>query len=205
MRGVSALRGTGLNPRTTLSVKLKELAVPVEEKDRTPLKVDENHGLWHFFGRDRTKSIMTPSELSHYGRHWSPLELERKSFDDLHTLWWLCVRERNRLYTDSLERARLRAGYGEDEYLNRDLSVQKTMRNIREVLEKRVYAWEDARTLVETDDEIELVDGELVYTPRQLKVEDVYEAEEKEESVSFAPSNLLSFTDPRIADKLLLA
>lgn len=88
------------------------------------------------------------------------------------------MRERNRIYTDHLERKRLRAGYGDLEGQVRDKTVQKTMRGIREVLERRVYAWEDARALVEGDDEIELVNGELVYTPSPLKVKEIYEEEE---------------------------
>lgn len=177
-RGQSALRGTGLNPRTTLSVKLQDLAVPRKEEKRKPLEINENHGLYHFFNRDHSVSIRTPSQLAQHGRAWTTLELDRKSFDDLHTLWWMCVRERNRIYTDHLERKRLRAGYGDLEGQVRDKTVQKTMRGIREVLERRVYAWEDARALVEGDDEIELVNGELVYTPSPLKVKEIYEEEE---------------------------
>lgn len=53
--------------------------------------------------------------LDSLGRAWSVEELRRKSWEDLHRLWWLCVKERNILYTQSLERKRLDPGFGEYE------------------------------------------------------------------------------------------
>lgn len=41
------------------------------------------------------------------GRAWSAAELRRKSFKDLHTLWYVVVRERNLLETQALEAKRL--------------------------------------------------------------------------------------------------
>lgn len=38
-----------------------------------------------------------------------------KSFDDLHKLYWVCVREQNRVLTREKERQRTRAGYGSKE------------------------------------------------------------------------------------------
>ena len=42
-------------------------------------------------------------------------ELRNKDWEDLHRLWWVCVKERNRIATYEAERKRLRAGYGEFE------------------------------------------------------------------------------------------
>lgn len=57
------------------------------------------------------------------GRSWSIQELREKSWDDLHALWWVCIKERNRIATSDLERVRLRAGYGEWESTERDRVV----------------------------------------------------------------------------------
>lgn len=57
------------------------------------------------------------------GRAWSVEELRRKSWDDLHKLWWRCVKERNIIFTQALERQRLDPGYGEYEAKGRDREV----------------------------------------------------------------------------------
>ena len=41
------------------------------------------------------------------GRAWNAVELRRKSFKDLHTLWYILLRERNLLATQRAEAKRL--------------------------------------------------------------------------------------------------
>ena len=38
-----------------------------------------------------------------------------KSWQDLHVIWWGCLKERNWLSTDEVERKRVEAGYGDYE------------------------------------------------------------------------------------------
>lgn len=53
MRGVSALRSTGL--RQPLSVSKEPLPQPVLDPERrSKVPVDEEHGLWQFFNKQKT-------------------------------------------------------------------------------------------------------------------------------------------------------
>ena len=64
-RGVSALRRTGL--RHPIGMSKEPLPVPVlDPKKRSKVKVDENHGLWGFFNKDRT-ALSTPEQDAAYG------------------------------------------------------------------------------------------------------------------------------------------
>ena len=42
------------------------------------------------------------------GRAWDKGELRNKTFEELHQLWYLCVKERNRLATEKAELKRLK-------------------------------------------------------------------------------------------------
>ncbi|KAI5251628.1 MRP-L47-domain-containing protein [Aureobasidium subglaciale] len=182
-RGVSALRRTGLRPRQTLSVKVKDLPKPVTDiTQRSEIDVDPDHGLWGFFNRDRLP-FATPEYDNNHGRAWTTQELRAKDFEDLHRLWWVCVRERNRLATESYARAKAKAGYGDFEAEERETQVKLTQRAIKHVLTERWYAWEDARMLAEQDPSVNLYPdpGEPSYTPDQ----DAFEKyEEPQETVS---------------------
>ena len=148
-RGVSALRGTG--PRHPLSVSGRPLPKPVlDPARRTKLKSDPDHGLWQFFGKDRGP-LMTPEEVGSHGRAWSVEELRSKSWEDLHALWWVCAKERNRISTMEFERRRVDAGYGEHEADTRDNTVRTTQKAIKHVLSERWYAWQDAWSEVNKD------------------------------------------------------
>ena len=57
------------------------------------------------------------------GRPWTYLELSVKDFTELHQLYWVCVKERNRIATAENERKRMHAGYGAFEHTSRMTTV----------------------------------------------------------------------------------
>lgn len=59
--------------------------------------------------------VHSEDDLTCKGRAWSYAELSIKSFNDLHKLYWLCVKEQNQILTRSKEMRRVRAGYGQVE------------------------------------------------------------------------------------------
>lgn len=57
----------------------------------------------------------TPEELDAHGRAWSVEELRHKDWEDLHKLWWVCLKELNRLATWTAERKRVGDVFGDYE------------------------------------------------------------------------------------------
>ncbi|KAL9058442.1 MAG: hypothetical protein Q9162_001737 [Coniocarpon cinnabarinum] len=122
-RGISPMRRTGL--RKKLSISNEPLPKPVlDPLERSPVETAEDHGLWGFFGDER-QALATPEDDAAHGRAWTVPELRRKSWEDLHALWWICMKERNRIATSSKERKRLEAGYGDKEADERDKEVRR--------------------------------------------------------------------------------
>ncbi|THC97777.1 hypothetical protein EYZ11_002759 [Aspergillus tanneri] len=145
-RGVSAIHRTG--PRFKLGVSKYPLPKPISPEALDKRHPTPDHGLWGFFPKDH-QALSTPEYDNAHGRSWSIQELREKSWEDLHALWWVCVKERNRIATSNLERQRLKAGYGEWEASDRDRAIRVTQKSIKHVLRERWYAWEEAQRLYE--------------------------------------------------------
>jgi large subunit ribosomal protein L47 len=113
---------------TTLSPPVPLVQVPVLEgkakkKERKPsqkkeglrphfrVSVNPDHGLYGFFRKIDKDGVVTYDPLpvtggiQRTGRSWTAAELRRKSFVDLHTLWYILLRERN-LCATQIEDAR---------------------------------------------------------------------------------------------------
>ncbi|KAE8443813.1 54S ribosomal protein L4 mitochondrial [Mollisiaceae sp. DMI_Dod_QoI] len=162
-RGVSTQRRTGL--RQPLSVSKTPLPKPVlDQSKRSKVEVDPDHGLYQFF-HSKEKPMNTPEEDHEHGRPWCVEELRHKSWEDLHALWWVSAKERNRIATEAYERERLEAGYGEYESDKRDVTVRRTQRAIKQVLTERFYSWRDAEAVAKNDPEINLSGSGPLYQP----------------------------------------
>ena len=74
------------------------------------------------------------------GRAWEAAELRRKSFDDLHKLWFVLYKERNVLLT---EKGRARRESLRLKHPERRTAVQKSMARIKQVLAERRVAYRD--------------------------------------------------------------
>jgi large subunit ribosomal protein L47 len=95
---------------------------PVKPEDMGPVETDPNHGLWEFFA-NRDTVANPPEEDAKHGRGWMVEELRGTSWEDLHKLWWVCVKERNRIATASYERNKSKLGFGDAEASARDDEV----------------------------------------------------------------------------------
>lgn len=75
------------------------------------------------------------------GRAWQAADLRRKGWDDLHKLWYVLLKERNRLRTERLaykaERQPMPAPH-------RSTAVRKSMGRIKQVMGERLAEHEDA-------------------------------------------------------------
>ncbi|KAI1660813.1 MRP-L47-domain-containing protein [Daldinia decipiens] len=175
-RGLSSIYRSG--PRFRMNVDKNQIPKPVDFKP--DVKVDPNHGLWGFF-YSKEKLLLTPDEDSEHGRGWTVEELRHKSWEDLHKLWWVCVKEQNRIATARKEKARLKLKNGVETMEDRLSEVRKTMKSIKHALTERYYVWEDARKLAGTDPEIDLANTSRPYNPSSYFDEDVKETEPAEE------------------------
>ncbi|KAG0000255.1 39S ribosomal protein L47, mitochondrial [Modicella reniformis] len=88
-----------------------------------------------------------PTEKSWTGRAWRAGELRLKSFDDLHKLWYVLLKERNLLATQKEEARRFHVPKQSFSNKGRRVKCQKSMSRIKFVLNERRLAWVEAQKL----------------------------------------------------------
>ncbi|TDL17869.1 MRP-L47-domain-containing protein [Rickenella mellea] len=144
---------------------LESKASDPPQRPQQRLDVDANHGLWAFFrrlninGKERYEVIATKEDHTELlqGRAWKASELRRKSFKDLHILWYILLRERNILATQKEEARRLRISPYRRVPRGREATCKRSQARILTVINQRRIAYEEAvklqheQTLRETD------------------------------------------------------
>ncbi|KAL5712487.1 hypothetical protein ACHQM5_014655 [Ranunculus cassubicifolius] len=96
-----------------------------------------------FFETDRNQEDEKPAV---YGRGWKASELRLKSWDDLHKLWYVLLKEKNMLMT---QRQMLHAQNLRFPNPERIPKVRKSMCRIKHVLTERAIDEPDARRSAE--------------------------------------------------------
>lgn len=121
-------------------------SMPKKSKDEVTgaFNSQDPHPLWQFFEPTEGSYALPPSvgKDVHFGRAWSADELRRKSWNDLHTLWYVLLKERNILATQREEQTR--SGL---RLVNvsqwRQRMCQQSMARIKFVLRERQLAFEE--------------------------------------------------------------
>ncbi|TRM60659.1 organic solute transporter Ostalpha-domain-containing protein [Schizophyllum amplum] len=136
---------------------------PVQSVLNQRVPTSDDHGLYGFFrrsvepeaqGDDRYllfDPVDNPPALAKYigGRSWSAAELRLKSFADLHTLWYVCLRERNLLETQRNLARRMEIPGANAITENQAKKTVQTMVRIKNVMNERRLAYEGAVETVE--------------------------------------------------------
>ncbi|GAA6041803.1 hypothetical protein JCM8097_007168 [Rhodosporidiobolus ruineniae] len=115
----------------------------------------DNHPLWRFF-HDQQSLEVPDKRVDNSSRSWTALELRRKSFDELHQLWYVLLRERNVLLTQREEARRLRVDLSGFSAVPDKLRLcQKSMARIKQVLSERRHAALEAAEILRQRGEVD--------------------------------------------------
>lgn len=124
------------------------LRAPIEPRVDN-VQVPEDHPLWQFFADKQY--MRKSSDITGFGNSWTIPQLRRKSFDDLHTLWYVCLKEWNRLGREQFLVKQWMSLPGEDTFTDDNSvysdavkKVRESMWRIRHVLAERYHGFRKA-------------------------------------------------------------
>lgn len=149
------------------------------------VEVNPNHGLYGFFRRlekDGKVDYETVQLREHANlgssRSWSAAELRRKSFKDLHTLWYVLLRERNLLATQLEEGRRMGIFASRMSASIQAHKVRKSMARIKYVINERRLAYEQAIKILEEKRQAKLSEEEKEQERQRVEEGIVSQAEQ---------------------------
>lgn len=160
------------------------------------IQCPEDHPLWQFFA-DK-KFMRTADELDTSSRAWSIPELRRKSFDDLHSLWYTCLKERNILARENHLLKNAVEGH-QDQYSEVSEKIRTTMWRIRHVLSERDWAFRIAKEEFSTEKEAFIAEFEKEFL--EAPQEEDEEAFEKLLRFQNSVFGISEFIDENLVDR----
>ncbi|ANZ75374.1 BA75_02735T0 [Komagataella pastoris] len=184
---------------STTSMAAARTRLPTNIKLRRPIPptidnitVPENHPLWQFF--DNKNFLRKPQEIQTTGRPWTIQELRRKKFDDLHKLWYICLKERNVL---GREHRLLESVDSQSAIIYEEQSeqIRTTMWRIKHVLRERQLAETKSREKLLNSSELKeyLQDFKQEYLDSQeVETQEWYDKLERLQYAIFGIPNYLS-------------
>ncbi|KAK9468642.1 mitochondrial 39-S ribosomal protein L47 (MRP-L47)-domain-containing protein [Lipomyces arxii] len=155
-------KGGKLHEPMDSSVKMHVLPKAKEHPDlqpRPPITpslatyvTSENHPLYKFY-RSKDTAFTDPNRYENVGRAWTIPELRRKGYEDLHVLWYVCLKEMNLLKSELSvlvsKMSQVSPRSISQTYYPPMSMIRESMDNIKKVLLERYHAWENAQEILE--------------------------------------------------------
>lgn len=124
--------------RVPSDVKLRKPILPTIDN----IKVREDHPLWEFF--HKKQFVRSAEDLDIQGRSWTVQDLRKKSFEDLHALWYVCLKEMNRIQREEVIYEDIGSSKMQ-QCIQLEEAVKNSMLSIKQVLTEREASLANAR------------------------------------------------------------